>query len=201
MLKQGYKPDIIHAHIYSAGMPAVILSRLYQIPVVFTENWSGFPGRLLIVKDKIMARFAMNRAEIVLPVSEDLRKPIEGYGINIKNRFCVVPNAVNTKVFYPLTNGAKRDGETKRILIVALLTPIKGIPYLLEALHWIKKKKHDFILDIVGDGPDRNEYEKMSDDLGVSDIVRFHGLKPKEEVAQFMRQCDFFVLPSLGETF
>ena len=56
-------------------------------------------------------------------------------------------------------------------------------------------------MDIVGDWPDRSEYEKMSADLGVSDIVRFRGLRPKEKVAEFMRQCYSFVLPSLGETF
>ena len=31
--------------------------------------------------------------------------------------------------------------------------------------------------------------------------MRFHGAKPKEEVAEFMKRCDFFVQPSLWETF
>ena len=197
MLKQGYKPDIIHAHVYFAGISAVVLGWLYKIPVVITEHWTGFPMKLLTTNNKILARFAMNRAEIILPVSESLKKAIENYGI--KNKFQVVPNVVNTGMFYPLPNGAKRNDETKRILMVALLTPAKGVPYLLEALHRIKRKRQDFILDIVGDGSHRAEYEELARTLGISDIVSFHGLRTKQEVAEFMRQCDFFVLPSLWE--
>ena len=197
MLKQGYKPDIIHAHVYFAGVSAVVLGWLYKIPVVITEHWTGFPMKLLTTNNKILARFAMNRAEIILPVSESLKKAIENYGI--KNKFQVVPNVVNSEMFYPLSNGSEKKSEIKRILMVALISPKKGVPYLLKALHRIKKERQDFILDIVGDGPNRSEYEKQVDDLGLRDIVKFHGLKTKPEVAEFMRQADFFVLPSLWE--
>jgi len=50
-----------------------------------------------------------------------------------------------------------------------------------------------------GDGPNRSEYEELTNKLGLRDIVSFHGLKTKQEVAEFMRQCDFFVLSSLWE--
>ena len=195
--KGGWKPDIIHAHVYTAGVPAVLLGRLYKIPVVITEHWSGFPRRLLKVKDKIMARFAMNRVKLVLPVSDNLREAIEKYGI--KSTFRVVPNAANIEMFSPLSNESRKNSVTKRILMVAVLTPVKGVPYLLEALHRTKEKRQDFVLDIVGDGPNRSEYEKQVNELGLGDMVKFHGLKTKEEVAGFMRQCDFFVLPSLWE--
>lgn len=55
---------------------------------------------------------------------------------------------------------------------------------------------------IVGDGPNKQEYEQLTEALGLSDVVQFHGLlQTKPEVAKFMRQCDIFVLPSLVETF
>lgn len=87
----------------------------------------------------------------------------------------------------------------KRLLLVALLTPIKGIPYLLEALTLLKKKRDDFVLDIVGDGPCRKDYEEMTHDLGLQEHVRFHGLKTKQEVAEYMGNADIFVLPSEWE--
>jgi len=199
VIKQGFKPDVIHAHIHSVGLIAVILGKIYRIPVIITEHWSGFIRHKLTNKEKKIARFAMNRVKAVLPVSDNLRRHIESYGI--RNNFCVVPNVVNTKIFYPLPIPTHRENKKKRILLVALLTPVKGIPYLLKALNQIREKREDFVLDIVGDGFNRNEYEKMTADLGLDDIVKFHGLKFKEEVAGFMQQCDFFVLPSLFETF
>jgi len=197
LVKEGWRPDIIHAHIFIAGVPAVILGKIYRIPVIITEHWSVFPLNKLTLFDRIRVRFAMNRARLILPVSDNLKKHIKRHGV--KNRFCVVPNTVDTRVFYPLLNRGKRKNEIKNILMVAWFKPIKGVPYLLEALNQIKDRKKDFILDIIGDGPNRAEYEKMSADLGLSDVVRFHGLKTKEEIAKFMRECDFFILPSLWE--
>jgi len=199
LLEEGWEPDIIHAHVYSAGVPAVILGRKYKIPVVITEHFTGFTRHALSFIDRLEARFAMNRATIVLPVSADLEKSIKFYGI--KNKFEVIPNVVNTNFFYPAFNKDKNINNKKRILLVALLSPQKGISYLLQALAKLKQKRHDFILDIVGDGPNRKEYEELSDKLGLTNVIKFHGLKPKKEVAEYMRNCDFFVQPSLYETF
>ncbi|MDD5638552.1 MAG: glycosyltransferase [Candidatus Pacebacteria bacterium] len=198
ILKEDWKPDIIHAHVYSAGLPAVILGRIYKIPVVLTEHFTAFPRRTLSRTEILKARFAMARAKIILPVSKDLEESIKSYGI--KNNFEVVPNVVNTKIFYPSSN--KQENEKnykKRMLLVALLDPKKGISFLLEAIAKISKKRQDFVLDIVGDGPNRKEYEDLSQKLGIQNLVKFHGLKSKEEIAEFMRNCDFFVLPSLWE--
>jgi len=198
LLKNGLKPDIIHAHVYFAGVPAVILGKIYKIPVVITEHFTGFPLHTLNKLDIFIAKFTMNKAKLILPVSDNLRKHIQSYGI--RNKFKIVPNVVNTELFHPVSNTYRR--ATKRMLLVALLTPKKGVPYLLQALSKLKKKREDFTLDIVGDGPYRSEYEQQTQKLGITDRVQFHGLKPKkEEVAESMRRCDFFVLPSVFETF
>jgi glycosyltransferase involved in cell wall biosynthesis len=89
----------------------------------------------------------------------------------------------------------------KRILLVALLSPVKGIPYLFQALLKLKKKRNDFFLDIIGDGPNRKEYESLALTLGINDKVCFHGVKSKQEIAEFMGKSHFYVLPSLSETF
>jgi glycosyltransferase involved in cell wall biosynthesis len=87
---------------------------------------------------------------------------------------------------------------------VANLSEQKGITYLLQALKQVAEKRTDFSMDIVGEGTKgarREDYEGMSRELGLEPTVKFHGAKPKEEVATLMKECDFFVLPSLGETF
>lgn len=197
LMREGWRPDIIHAHVFSAGVPAIILGKIYKIPVVITEHWTGFPRHTLGKFDTLKARFAMNRAKVILPVSKDLEKAIKAYGI--KNRFEIVPNVVNTKIFYP--SSQKANNKIKKMLFVALLTPQKGVPYLLQALAQLKQKRQDFVLDIVGDGPSRGKYEKLSKELGLEKVIKFHGLKTKLEIAEFMRNSDFFVQPSLCETF
>jgi len=197
LLKQGWRPDIIHAHVYSAGVLAILLGKRYKIPVVITEHWTGFLRRSLKKIDILKARFGMNRANIILPVSNHLQEAIKSYGI--RNEFTVVPNVVNTTIFRP--PACSKNDEKKNILLVGLVTPQKGIQFLLRALAQVKEKRQDFVLDIVGDGPNRKEYEKLTEESGLGQLVKFHGFKTKEEVAEFMRNCAFLVQPSLYETF
>ncbi|GAW94017.1 glycosyltransferase [Calderihabitans maritimus] len=202
LLRDGFKPDVIHAHVYSAGVPAILLGKRYNIPVVISEHFSGFARKSLGCLEKTKAKFVFENADLVCPVSIDLKKHIKNYGI--RARFRVVPNTVDMSIFSVAESArTKRDKEDlrKRMLVVALLDSKKGVPYLLEAIAQLRVERDDFILDIVGDGPNRKEYEELANSLGLADIVYFHGTKKKEEVAEFMKQCDFFVLPSLYETF
>jgi len=200
IVSTGFRPDILHANIYETGVPAVLIGKLYKIPVVITEHSTVFSRKLLSRVGILQAIFAFGLSDLVLPVSLSLQKAIEEY--RIKAKFEVVPNVVDTTLFFPITNLAY-EGKPKRLLFVGLLDSShkKGVPYLLRALAKLWQKHNDWHLDIVGDGPARKEYEQLVTDLGLKDKITFHGFRSKQEVAEFMRQADLFVLPSLFETF
>jgi glycosyltransferase involved in cell wall biosynthesis len=196
--RTGFQPDIIHTHIFVMAPFALGLSKLMRVPLVITEQASSFPrgqvrGRMLQI-----VKIAYRYAAMILPVSAWLQESMQSVGI--RGRFRVIPNTVDLNLFFPERKKAVRS-SLPRLLIVGLLTEPKGIPYLLEALHIVKGKGKRFHLDIVGDGAQRAEYEQLAEDLGLQDVVTFHGLKGKQEVAHMMRQSSFYLQPSLWETF
>jgi len=196
--KNGFTPDVIHGHIYYTSFIAIILSKLYNTPVILTEQTSKFPKKMLTWSELKRTKFAMERANYVLPVSNFLKNSIKSYGIDANYR--VVPNVVNINIFFPKHKVVKNCKE-KKILTVALFGPDKGFEYLFESFGELIKNRHDFVLDIIGDGPMADEYLKLTKQHKVNHIINFHGEKSKEEVAKYMRECDFFVLPSVIETF
>jgi glycosyltransferase involved in cell wall biosynthesis len=198
IVRLGFRPDIIHVHIYDAGGPAVLIGKLHRIPVVISEHFSSFPRRVLGHLDIAKAWLAFRWANRVLPVSYALQKAIEYYGIHA--HFHVIPNVVDTMLFSPSAHLPKTT-TVKRILFVGQLVPVKGVPYLLQALSHLSQKRQDWQLDLIGDGEARKEYEHLAMDLKLSDKVVFHGLKTKLEVAEFMRRADLLVVSSLAETF
>jgi glycosyltransferase involved in cell wall biosynthesis len=200
IVERGFRPDIIHAHVYEAAVPAVIIGKLYRIPVVVSEHSSEFPrkrlSRLKIFKAKASFRFA----EAVMPVSAFLMSSIKSHGIS--GRFLLVPNVVDTRLFYPARYKKSGDGVA-RLLAVSLLdeTHNKGFPVLFKGLAELRLQREDWHLEVVGDGPARRGYEKMVQELGIVGKVSFCGMKTKGEVAEHMRNSDIFILPSLVETF
>jgi glycosyltransferase involved in cell wall biosynthesis len=194
--ENGFRPDVIHAHVYGAGVPAAVVAGRSGIPFLLTEQFTGFPRRTLSGLEVRKARFAYNRTARALPVSRHLREAIRSYGIDVP--FEVVPNVVDTSLFFPPETGRTGEGATRRLLFVGNLEPSqhKGFPTLLQALTRLREGMLDWQLDVVGDGPERLPYEKSVAELGLREQVTFHGSQPKSVIAEMMRAADLFVLPS-----
>src|SRR4030042_2594732 len=155
---KGFLPDIIHAYIYSTGVPAVILGKLYHIPVVITEQSSAFPRKVLSSQQLWKARFAFHNSDSVIIVSHFLQTEIEKFGISAK--FQIISNAVDQNLFYP-SSPPHRVRLQKRLLFVNSLILIKGLEDLLRSLSGLYILRNDWHLDIVGDGPLKSEYKEL----------------------------------------
>ena len=200
LVRNGFRADVFHAHVFSAGLVTALVGKWLGVPVVITEHATAFPRRALSLKDRLFARVAMRLADKVLPVSQALQRAIEDHGI--QGDFRVIPNTVDTDLFLPSgTNSQSGIARPSRILSVGALTPRKGWTLLLRALHALRERQGEFRLDIVGDGPNQAEYEQLSVELGLGGVVHFCGVMGRRALARQVQECDFFVLPSLQETF
>src|SRR5688572_11806081 len=191
LLVAGFRPDLIHVHIFSEARIALGLARLLRVPLVVTEHWTALcrEGELSPARLKF-ARQVYERSEGVLVVCDHLRGCIEANtGANIKSR--VIFNAVDTSVFFD--DGRPRE---KNILTVARLEPAKDIPTLLRAVSMLKDK--NIGLKIVGRG-DAGQFTELIRELGISDRVEFLGEQSKQKIAELMRTSTVFALASLWE--
>jgi glycosyltransferase involved in cell wall biosynthesis len=102
----------------------------------------------------------------------------------------VIPNSVRDILNY---NIDKKDV----VLSVGRLSEEKGHRYLIKA--FAKANLKNWELQLVGDGPQRDNLEQLSEDLGIRDSITFLGFQ--KEVDFYMQQAQIFVLPSLIEGF
>jgi L-malate glycosyltransferase len=203
---EGWRPDVVHAHVFEAAPPALVLARLSRAPLAITEHYTGFQRGLVTGYDRTLAKWSFEQADIVAPVSEELAGHLRE--LAPRATFEVVPNVVDSSAFAPsgVPASARREpapaheaanapGRSPRLLNVAALAEKKGHRHLLDALVELP----DATLDVVGDGELRGELERQADSLGLGERVRFLGERPKHDVAELMRAADLFVLPSLAE--
>jgi glycosyltransferase involved in cell wall biosynthesis len=195
---RGFQPDVVHAHVYVAGIPGVVVGTLLGAPVVVTEHSTLFPLRKIGRFTTWLTRRAFGRAARVMPVCAFLQRAIEAYGV--KARFQLIPNAVDTSVFHPAPSKTRRHSP-RRLVFVGNLEPTehKGFPTLLDALELLRKQRTDWTLDVVGDGPSRGRYQDRVAASPIAAMIAFHGSQSKPEIAEMMRASDLFVLPSRFE--
>ena len=83
------------------------------------------------------------------------------------------------------------------MVCVARLEPKKGHRDLLRAIALAKADVPGLSLDLVGEGAESDALVRLSDELGLSDQVRFHGALSSRQVHALLYDCDLFVLAAV----
>jgi glycosyltransferase involved in cell wall biosynthesis len=195
--KEDFEPDVVHAHVFSAGLPAIAVGKRCSAPVIVSEHYSGLPLGLLSRWDRAVARFVFHHATVVCPASAELARHVRA--IAPRARVRLAPNPVDTDVFRVPADGERNAGGGVLALNVGALKERKGHEQLLRALALARDQGVELRLEIVGDGPLRRPLEALAQELDVADSVAFLGALAKEDVAARMRAAQFLVLPSLWE--
>jgi len=191
--------DVIHTHGSTlAGNLALLIARRKRVPVVMTEHTrisKLMRGPLLAW----LTRRALERADCVLLVSDDLRRQVAAAGIG-PNRCEVTFNPVDTDMFRP-TNPLPL-AERRNILFAGRLEPYKGALRTVRAFGAIAATHPGWRLTIVGNGTEQAAIEALVvGDPALRDRVRLTGQLTKQEIAHEMNDAALLMSPSEHETF
>ena len=93
----------------------------------------------------------------------------------------------------------KKLFQPVHLLFVGRLETEKGVAHCLEIAAKLFKKGISFYLDFIGDGPEREKFKKMADDLILSEQVRFQGWLSRKALNSFYAKAHFLILPSQTE--
>lgn len=96
---------------------------------------------------------------------------------------------------------SRHEGSTAlRILFTGRLSADKNVDVLLDAMHMLSDNgRHHFLLQVVGDGPERASLEQHARDLDLADRVEFVGSVPYDTIGRFYADADVLVLASQSE--
>ncbi len=196
------KPDVIHHHIlFPQGIFSAMLSKKFNIPLVVSEQWSGYLPEDNSYQNFITKYFTKKtiaQSSAITTVSKVLMNAMKHVGLH--GNYFVVPNIVDLEIFK--LNEIKKTNEVCRMIHVSSLNnKEKNIDCLLKSLKLVHTKGYNFELNIIGDSHERPNFELLTDELNLSHSVHFLGQKHPTELANYYKESDFFVLSSNYETF
>ena len=200
-LQRSQRIDLVHAHApLPCGHAALLLSAELGLPYVVsvhgldafgTTQVSGRAGEWC----RRISQRVYRSSRRVICISERVREQVLE-GVGGKCRTSVVYNGVDPELFLP-----GRESSTARPLVLSVgnLIPIKGHDLLVRAVASLAAEFPAIILEIIGDGPERSRLQHLTRELNIIERVRFLGLQSRQQVAEAMRRCTVFALPSRYE--
>jgi sugar transferase (PEP-CTERM/EpsH1 system associated) len=187
------RPHVVHTHNTAAYFYGVAAAKFVHVPrVIHTRH-----GQRINASSRQTLVFSqMSRwVEHIVSVSSDGSQMTKQEGI-CDQKLKTIHNGVDLHRYVPRAQRAPG-----RALVVARLSPEKDIATLLQAMKHVTEI-HDstsnrLMLDVVGDGSERESLQQLSQKLGICDRVFFHGMQ--DDIASRMHDASLFVLPSTSE--
>ena len=165
----------VHAHfIHHPATAAWVIHRLTGVPFSVTAHADDLFIGPALLRDKVSA------AAFVATISEYNRSFLERHAPGA-GRIEVVHCGVDPRLL-----PYRERKRLRRVVCVARLELKKGHRDLLHAIALAKADVPGLSLDLVGEGDERDALVRLSDDLGLTDEVRFHGPLPR---ARSTRSC------------
>lgn len=165
------------------AVPALLLT---SIPYLVSER--SAPGSARIKRStRILSDRLMNFADAFVFQTEGAKKY---FPKEIQERGCVIANPIILEDMPVNYKGTR----TKRIVAVGRLIKEKNYPMLIAAFSEVHKSKPDYILDIYGDGPERDYLEKMIVNLNAQSHIRLN--HSRDDVLEAVKSAEIYVLCS-----
>ncbi|XXM72914.1 glycosyltransferase family 4 protein [Lysinibacillus sphaericus] len=199
--------DFIHTHGARANCYGALIRSLTDVKWLATVHsdprddfmGKGVRGRLYTWANKR----ALRKADHLLAISERFKKILTA-GFNVsRERVSVMLNGIDFDKKLPEPYNREELGLSEVdfvIIMVARLEPVKGHKVALKALQKVNAAHNGKVkLLLVGDGQQREELQRCTNELGLENVVNFLG--HRNDVEKIYPVSDLAILTSYSESF
>ena len=150
--------------------------------------------RHLIAHKKYIFKYLYRMADKVVTVSQYCKNDlVENLGVNEK-KIQVIGNPI------PMIKEEECDNFPKKyILYCGRLDEVKQVWHIIWAYYIVEKKHPETEMLILGEGKEKTDLLRLSQQLGVEEKVKFGGFK--DDIYSYMKESYCLVLSSKSEAF
>jgi len=203
-LLKNWQPDLILTYwAHPDGYAGLKLAEQYGTPAGVLVGGSDV---LLLPKSrsrKKQVERVVTESDVVLTVSEGLARKVEELGAAPER---VVPlfQGVDASRFKPGERTTARqwlgmDPNRSLLIWVGRMVPVKNLDLLINAAEIKANRGDDFLLCLLGDGPERERIAKLIRDKGLEDMISIVGSVGHEELPTWYQAADAVLLSSHSE--
>ncbi|HPD07176.1 MAG TPA: glycosyltransferase [Candidatus Bipolaricaulis sp.] len=200
-----WRPQVVHSHMVHANLVARLVRLLAPVPVlVCTAHSIDEKGRRGSGRLRGTAyRLTDPLCDLTTQVS---RAGLERYvriGAVPQHKIRYLPNGIDTERFRPDPQFRAHLRQELGLetafgwLAVGRFDVAKDYPNMLQAFSRVAQERPEAQLLIAGDGPLRPSMEQLASDLGITDRVKFLGIR--RDIPALMNAADAYVMSSAWE--
>jgi glycosyltransferase involved in cell wall biosynthesis len=182
-----------HVHCHFASYPTTVGLMLAEI----CGSGLSFSchARDIFVEQPVLLPRKLREAEFVAVCTQNgLERVQRNHSLTSRDKLHLIHHGLD---WARLSQQPRVQYPVPLLLAVGRLVEKKGFPFLLQAAAILAGRGMHFEVIIVGDGPERDELERLAGGLGLRDRVVFAGALSQEELAHVYRRAEVLCVPSV----
>jgi glycogen(starch) synthase len=200
-------PDIVHVHGYGTLMHCELMHFLKDkpCPIVFSphygiESHDTYSGKYLWgIFNKFIGKRSFDVADKIICASRFESENIQRAFPAANNKIDIIPHGVDR---FEMWRPERRNNDCISLLYYGWLIELKGVQYLLKALHELEKRFHKHAkLEIIGEGRYKSSLCQLAAELDVESLISWHPFLFGEELYTKIRAADLSLLLSRSENY
>jgi glycosyltransferase involved in cell wall biosynthesis len=152
---------------------------------------------------KRIEKKALGASKIIITLSAFTKDRLcNTYGIS-SDKIVVIPGGVDLAGFYPTASRMRirkrLDIPTDHMILLSVrnLIPRMGLENLIHAMKDVVSRVENVTLLLGGSGPLKEELIALTQKLGLENHIHFAGFIPEDDLPDYYRASDIFILPTL----
>ena len=171
-----------------------------KVKVVAQQGISDiYPNTLISVfYKKIIQRLVYKYADLIHAWGNAMVHAMLMSGAN-PVKIVVLPKGVDLEKYIFTDHFDSNKPFELRAVVTRSLAEDYSHHIIIEAVSYLKKQGVILRVDIIGDGPLRDQLIKLSKDLNVNDLVTFLGIIPNDDLPFYLSKCPIYISTPITE--
>lgn len=196
---------ILHSHVRSTASLYIPIAKKQGLKTIVHSHSTSNGSGITAITKKMLQFPLRNKADYFLGCSKEASIWLFGERIVNSSRYHMLQNAIDTSIYYNLTEDEKKECreelgllDTDKVLIhVGRFHESKNHSFLIDIFTSYLSSHQNTKLVLVGDGVLRKEIENKCLNNGVYRNVIFTGVR--DDVPRILQIADVFIFPSNWE--
>lgn len=188
--------DIIHCQFGTIGLEGMLLRRIGALEGKLITSFRGYDiSRALQASGDAVYNGLFEAGDFFLPNCAYFKRRLLDLGC-ATHRVAVHGSGIECRRFPFRLRQLRSDGRI-RVVTTGRLVEKKGIEYSIRAVAKLAKGNPHLEYCIIGDGPLREDLQRLILELGVQGQVQLLGQKAHQDVVHILDESDLFIAPSV----
>jgi glycosyltransferase involved in cell wall biosynthesis len=201
-VKRSRSFDLIHIHGVRTLEPLLTaFGNRDGVPYYITPHFHPKASNVFLSLIKrlydpfIVSRLLASSKKIICVSETEERFLLRSFGKNLRSKIQLAPNGVDRTKFK--RNPTKLSQNRVTLLFVGRLEKYKNVDVAIKVAG---KLGDGYVLRIIGDGPYKQQLQRLVGSLGLQNVI-FHGVLNDEELYEHFYNCDILINFSEIEAF